>query len=373
MRLYRLRPVCQEEKEMKKKTEWTFILAIAASFILLYTNDTPLDANDGNKYAKEAVNNLEGSTLLMEKPYFSITIESNLAVGYLFLNGQLLYAAEMMPLKFDLPVNHWIRKGDNELRMMLAPIDEQGKMGKFPSSMKCTLTLKIRPSGSRLSDNVTIAALSFVAKDPSGIESNTPEGRLDSKKAFTSAKNGDVLIDKVKKVSFQDVGAIVTRIITLPEIGLPEWKFFRSDNITNVSGPDIDGSLDDNTTDKLKKELLPVYRKIWSALEARTVDSVLPLFEERNKETDAAFFKKPGETGRRLAEELNERASDSTIQLYPITENNVILRVSENNKLVRLAQNNEKPLLCFSDTVNHVGYYYDVIFRKSGNKWIITR
>ena len=358
---------------MKKKIDWPLVIASFAVVILFYTYHPPLGANDNIANVIGAVNNPEGSTILMDKPYFTITVESNLCVGALFFNGQVLSMAEMMPLKFDVPVNHWIRKGDNELRMMLAPIDEQGKMGKFPSSMKCTLTLRVRPSGSSLSDNVTVATLSFVAKDPSGMESNTPEGWLDSKMAFASAKNGDIHIGKAKRVPFHDVGAVVTRTIALPPIGLPEWKFVESDNITGLSAPDIDGQLDDKTVASLKKELLPIYKKIWSALKANKLKDVLPLFEERNGETDAAFFKKPGETGQKLAEELTKRASDKTIKLYPITDNNIVLHVSENDKLVRLAQNNDKALLCYSDPVNHVGYYYDVILRKSGNNWIITR
>jgi len=313
------------------------------------------------------------SSILTEKPYFSISLESDLCMGYVLLNGQLLYAPEMEAVKLELPVNHWIRKGENELMMMLAPVDEQGDMGKFARNMKCTLTLRVRQSGSRSAENLTIAALKFAAKGKTGIEGNTPEGRLDSKKGFASSKTGDVVISKAKKESFQEIGAIVTRSITLPEIGLPEWKFFTSDNITNLSGVDIEARLDDETSARLKKELLPIYRRIWSALESRTVDEVMPLFQERNEEIDAAFFKKSGETGSALARELKDRISDPKCKLWPITDDNVMIQLYDNNKLVRLSQNNGKPLLSFDHVTDKVAFYYDVIFRKSGDKWIITR
>jgi len=313
------------------------------------------------------------SSILTEKPYFSISLESDLCMGYVLLNGQLLYAPEMEHVKLELPVNHWIRKGENELMMMLAPVDEQGDMGKFARNMKCTMTLRVRQSGSKSAENLTIAALKFAAKGKTGIEGNTPEGRLDSKKGFASSKTGDVVISKAKKEPFQEVGAIVTRSVTLPEIGLPEWKFFTSDNITNLSGVDIEGRLDEQASDRLKKELLPIYRQIWSALEARKVEEVLPLFEERNEETDAAFFKKPGETGTMLAKELKESASDPQKKLWPITDDNVMVQLYDNNKLVRLCQNNRNPLLSFDHVTDKVAFHYDVIFRKSGSKWIITR
>jgi hypothetical protein len=311
--------------------------------------------------------------ILTEKPNFSISLESDLCMGYVLLNGQLLYAPEMEPVKLDLPVNHWIRKGENELMMMLAPVDEQGNLGKFARNTRCTMTLRVRQSGSNSGEIFTIAALKFAAKGHTGIEGNTPEGRLDSKKGFARSSKGDVSIGQARKQPFQEVGAIVVRTITLPDIGLPEWKFFKSDNITALSGVDIEGRLDEETSGRLKKELLPIYQKIWSALQAGKVEVVLPLFEERNGEIDAAFFKEPGETGTMLAKELKDRASDSKCKLWPITDDNVIIQLYDNNKLVRLSQNNGKPLLSFDDVTAHVAYHYDVIFRKSGSKWIITR
>jgi hypothetical protein len=353
------------------------VVIIIALVFLLFAQYLPQSEARAERNFKGAQIDSSRNNMLTEKPYFSISLESDLCMGYFLLNGQLLYAAEMARVKFDLPVNHWIRKGENELVMMLAPVDEQGNFGKFPRNMKCTMTLRVRQSGSNSEKTLTIAALKFAAKDPTGIESNTPERRLDSKNGFVPANKGDVLISKAKKEPFQEVGAavgaIVTRSITLPEIGLPEWKFFKSDNITNLSGVDIAGRLDKETSDRLKKELLPIYRQIWSALKARKLEEVLPLFEERNNEMDAAFFRKPGETGNMLAKELKDNASDPKKKLWPITDDNVIIQLYDNNKLVRLSQNNDKPLLSFDHVTVKGSSSYDVIFRKSGNKWIITR
>lgn len=363
---------------MKKVIRIALVVITIALVSLLFARYLPQNEARAERNFKGAETNLRRINMLTEKPYFTISLEADLCMGYFLLNGQLLYAAEMAPVKFDLPVNHWIREGKNELVMMLAPVDEEGNFGKFPLNMKCAMTMRVRQSGSTTKENLTIAALKFAAIDPTGIEGNTPEGRLDSKKGFAPANKGDVLIGKAKKEPFQGpegamAGAVVTRSITLPEIGLPEWEFFKSDNITNLSGVDIEGRLDKETSDRLKKELLPIYRKIWSALEARKVEEVLPLFEERNKEVDAAFFKKPGDTGKMLAKELKDNAADPKKKLWPITDDNVIIQLYDNNKLVRLSQNNRKPLLSFDDIKDKIAYHYDVIFRKSGSKWIITR
>lgn len=354
---------------MKSKIGITLVVTILA--LLFLPHSSPQDSASAEKRPRENEINSPGSDILLDKPYFSITLDANLCTGFVLLNGQLLHPLAMETVKFDIPVNHWIKKGDNELMMMLAPMDEQGNMGEFPQNTRCAITVRVRTSGSSSRENLTITTLAFAAKD--GIEGSAPEGRLDSKKGFALAKDGDVLVGKVRIEPFQEIARLVTRTITLPDIGIPEWKFYKSDNITEISGPDIDGRLGEETSERLKKELLPIYRKIWSALEAQKVEEVLPLFEERGQEVDEAFFKNQGETNSRLAKELKERASDSSIKLFPITDDNVLLQVFDNNKLVRLSQNSGKALICFSDPVNHVGYYYDVIFRKSGEKWIITR
>lgn len=370
--------VYEEEIKMKKVIRIALVVITIPLVSLLFARYLPQNEARAERNSKGAETNLRRNDMLTEKPYFTISLESNLCMGYFLLNGQLLYAAEMAPVKLDLPVNHWIREGDNELLMMLAPVDEQGEFGKFSKNMKCSMTLRVRQLESDSEKNLTIATLKFAAIDPTGIKGSTSEGRLDSKKGFSPADKGDVLIGKVKKEPFQGPegamdGAIVTRSITLPEIGLPEWKFFKSDNITNLSGRDIAGRLDEENSDRLKKELLPIYRKIWSALEARKVEEVLPLFEERNKEMDAAFFRKPGETGDMLAKDLKDSSSDPNKKLWPITDDNVIVTLYDNNKLVRLSQNNDKPLLSFDHVRDKISFSYDVIFRKSGNKWIITR
>ena len=223
---------------MKPPTVTTAVVAFSAFVLLALAPYRPCDLTRADKNRNGIHINSQGSDVLMEKPYFSMTLDMNACAGYLLLNGELLYGAAMMPIKFDVPVNHLIKKGDNELRFILAPMDEEGNMGTFPQTMRCSMTLRVRPSGTSLADNVTVASLSFAAKDSTGIEGSSPEGRLDSKKGFKPAKNGDVKVGKVKKEPFQ-IGTMVTRIITLPDIGLPEWKFFKSDDITSIGCFDI--------------------------------------------------------------------------------------------------------------------------------------
>ncbi len=310
--------------------------------------------------------------MLTEKPYFTVHIEADFCAGYFLLNGQFLQSAEIAPVRSEQPINHWVREGENELLVMLGPVDEQGNFGQFSTLAKCQVTVKVRKSGSQSNESLTIALLQFVAKDPTGIEGNTPEQLLDSKNGFAPGSSGDVRVGKTTREPFNEVGAIVKRSINLPELGLPEWSFFRSDNITSLTGVDLEGRLDEAAMEQLQQELLPVYRKIWNALDSNTVDEILPLFEERSREMDEAFFKSSGETQKRLAEVLNASVQDPDRKLWPITDDNVMVQPYDNNKLVRLSQNNGNPLLSF-DYLSGGAKHFDVIFRKSGSQWIITR
>ena len=311
--------------------------------------------------------------MLTEKPYFTLYIDAHLCVGYCLLNGQFMHAAEMDPVRLDLPVNHWIKKGGNELMVMLMPMDEEGNMGEFAQGARCEITLSVRQSGSSAEDNIAISSLKLDASDPAHIGGNTPAERLDSNNGFAPDKKGDVKIGKVKKESFHDVGVIIDRSITLPKIGLPAWKFYGSDDITGLSGVDIEGQLDEETYERLKAELLPIYRKIWDALESGDIDEILPLYEERSSEMDAAFFNEPGDIAKRLAERLKESASSSEQELWPITDDNVMFKVSDNNKLAWLVQNDQNPLLSFNEPALEIAHHYEAIFRKSGSEWILTR
>ena len=311
--------------------------------------------------------------MLTEKPYFTLYIDAHLCVGYILLNGQFMYGAEMNPVSFDQPINHWIRKGKNELMLLLMPMDEEGEMGNFPQGARCEMTLSVRQSGTPAEENIAISSLKFEASDPEHIGGNTPAGNLGSKNGFAPDKKGDVKIGKVKKELFQGMGMIATRNITLPKLGLPAWKFYGSDDITPLSGVDIEGQLDKESHKALKEELLPIYKKIWSALDSGNVDEILPLYEERSSETDAAFFKEPGATGKRLAEVLKESVADPEQKLWPITDDNAMCKISDNNKLARLVQNSQNPLLSFDEPALGLAHHYDAVFRKSGKKWILTR
>ncbi len=311
--------------------------------------------------------------VFLEKPYFTIYLEATNIYGYIEFNRQRISFEKRRPTEVELPVNYLIREGENELLMVLVVDDRKNK--KYKENTHVKMSLRVRPSGSGSDQNVTLATLEFsgaLAIAGKGIEGNSSKGRLNSREGFKADPNGDVLIDQVSIADFQGIGDVISRSITLPKIGLPRWAFFDSDDVTSIKGVDLNGILDDNRHDQLIHELLPIYKAIWNAIQSKNVESVLPLFEERNREYDAAFYRQPGTTGNMLARDLQEAANDPNRKLFPITADNIESQISDNDKLVRLKMNDKHPLIALN-YVDGGSEYYDIYLRKKNGRWIITR
>ena len=313
------------------------------------------------------------NNVLLEKPYFTIFLEAADIYTYIEFNRQLISTEKGLPTAVELPVNHLIKAGENELSLISFANDNKNK--KYLDNTHVKMTLRVRPSGSDPQRNFTLATLEFSgakAKAGKGIEGNSPAGRLNSRKDFIADSNGDIAVSEVSIEDYKKIGDTVSRKITLPAIGLPRWAFFDSDNITNIKSDDIDRDIDDNLDKQLIGELLPIYASIWNALQAKNIEPILFLFDERNKEYDAAFYREPGTTAKKLADSLRESATEPDRKLFPITSSNTKSQVYDNDKMARLRMNSHDGLI----GLNFVGggsESYDIILRKKNGRWIITR
>jgi|GEM_PF-2249626 len=314
-----------------------------------------------------------GNNVLLEKPYFTIYLESVSIRAVVEFNRQMISTESGQPTEVELPVNHLIKAGDNELTIILIANDKKNK--NYLENSQVKVSLRVRPSGSDPNRNFTLATLEFTGAkidDGTEIEGSSPAMRLNSTKEFVADPNGDIAISEAHIKNFQTIGDVVSRKVTLSALGLPRWAFFDSDNITNIKSDDIDGAIDENLDKKLIHQMLPIYEAIYNAIKSKNIEPILPLFDERNREYDAAFYRKPGTTARMLAKDLQESATDPDKKLFPITSDNTLSQVYDNDKLARLRMNNRDPLIA----LNFVGggsEYYDIILRKQNGRWIITR
>lgn len=75
---------------------------------------------------------------------------------------------------------------------------------------------------------------------------------------------------------------------------LPLWAFFNGDELPNSD------TLSDDDYYTVSDELYVILRNLQDHLEDDSVDEIISIFAERNRETDLAFYKKEGQAEREL-------------------------------------------------------------------------
>ena len=315
------------------------------------------------------------------KPYYTLLIEGHDVYAVIMINGHLINREKYLPSQMELPIGDFMQSGKNEMKLIALMEDRAAKTYKEQATMK--VSLRVKACGQDRSKAITLATLDFSGKEfnaRQGLERQAPAQRLDSSHGFMPDREGDVVVSKAWVEKFveksgKDIGDVLLRTITLPETGLPRWAWLDSDPITGLKRHDLDGWLSDQQAQQLLDELLPIYTKIWKAIESGDIESVLPLFEERNREADIALCRPSGETAQALAHALKESSQEHASgksKLFPITLDNAQVFVYDNDRLARLRDNNYEALI----GLNFKGggsEDYDIILRKKDGKWIITR
>jgi len=306
--------------------------------------------------------------MLLDKPYFTLRLNVRDCPYTVEMNGAMVNKDKQgQSSTVNIPVNHWMRSGTNELTLSILTFK-----GKRPISTDalCEVNLQVRPDGGTEAQTVTISRLVFSSKMASvgkGIEESSSAGQYDSKHQFLAGRNGDVTISAatIGPLPDDDKSKLVRQTISL-QTPFPEWAFFKSDAL-----PEVD-TLADAEYVRYVESLVVYYKRIYDALKSKNVDSILPMFEERNRETDQAFYFPAGTTAKKIAKALKSAANDPDLELLGgVTEENLMTRTHDNFKLIELVRNDGDAIVF--NIRGGGSESYPIIFRKQGDKWIITR
>jgi hypothetical protein len=307
-------------------------------------------------------------TMLLNKPYFTLRLNMRDCRYTVEMNGALVNEDNQgQSSTVNLPVNQWMRTGANELTLSILTFE-----GEYPISTetRCEVSLQVRPDDGTEAQTVTISHLVFSGKLASvaskGTEESSAAGKYDSKHQFLAARSGDVTISEttIGPLPEDSKSKLAKQTITLTT-PFPEWAFFKSDVL-----PDAD-TMTDAEFDRYQGTLFVYYKRIQDAWKSKNVDSILPMFEERNRETDQAFYFPPGTTAKKIAQALKSAANDPDLELVGMTEKSLMTHTHDNKKLIDLVRNDGDAIVF--NLRGGGSESYPIIFRKQGDKWIITR
>ncbi|MFP2907949.1 hypothetical protein ACLESD_23440 [Pyxidicoccus sp. 3LFB2] len=298
--------------------------------------------------------------MLKDKPYLVVEVNMSGCVYDVRLNDVSLVSDERgVPVVADIPVNPWARAGENILSMELKPLPQGAADGVAP---RCGATLKVHRSGAPAKTAQPIASLRFSGKlqEPAeGLQESSPAGRFADRAGFPADKEeGTVFVGEVLATAPQKGrGAVLRRGITLP-VALPRWSWLQSDLIP--------------ATSETRQELIAEYQRIWDAANGKKVSQVLPLFAERNQELAIAFNTTEAEMAQKLAR-LEKASGDPDMALFPLEPEDSELVVFGNGRLAKLTRWDGMPMIGFNFADDSGSESFDIIYRKSGGKWVITR
>lgn len=299
-------------------------------------------------------------SMLRDTPYLVVQVDMSGCAYDVRLNDVSIVSDERgVPVEAELPVNHWARPGENMLEMVLKPLPEGAPEGLLA---RCSATLMVRKSGTPAEKSQPIADLRFsgaLTEPSAGIKESSPTGRFADRPGFPAdPQAGTVLVDEVKVTPPEgDRGTVLSRRITLPVL-LPRWVWFQSDPIPN--------------NEQTRQQLIAEYQRIWDAVQQKKVPQVLPLFTERNKELAAAFYRTEREMAQKSAQ-LEQLSVNPGLSLFPLEPEDSVLVVFGGGRLAKLTRWDGNPMIAFNYTDDSGSETFDIVFRKSGNRWLIIR
>jgi len=309
-----------------------------------------------------------GRDMLEHQPYFTLHIEAYGCPYHISFNDVPVMDDDIgIPVTVDYPINEWIKSGDNSITVRLTPNKDANKLSENPENhCAATVALQVREFGEAGNKNEVISKIVYqtapnhIIENKELYESSSKPGRFDSKNKFVEDQNGDVTVSKIETQDIKGAygyGIELDRTINF-KASFPKWAWLSSDKIDN--------------NQRTKEELLQEYKKIWNALNSQNIVTLYPLFKERIDEYSKAYFVDKNSVD--VLKDLEESISNSEMKLSELAPMKyVYLKTFGNNHLAKLTIWDGSALLFFNykDGSTHVDY--DIIYRKSGNKWIITR
>ena len=284
-------------------------------------------------------------TMFSKQPILSVKISAYLCKFDLRVNDVSVASNKRnIPTEVTIPINHWIQKGENEIRL-IQNISEQESM----EGSSCEVTLLVKENGAAKATAKAITNL----KIEKGINKSLLKSKLSSK-TLKASKNGEVISGEVNSKTDRNK-LTLQRMISLP-INLPQWKWLSSDKITD--------------TKETRAILYNEYERVHKILENKNFSALGQLMSERLIELGSAFYMTPQEMAE--SSDFQSNASDPELELASL-DPDIEIEIMGNSQLIKIMRWNSEPQIGYVYKDRSATILYHLIYRKSGNQWILTR
>ena len=299
---------------------------------------------------------------------FKLGVEGHGIKYFVSVNDVLVYKQfdQNTQNSFELPISHLIHPENNKFSILGGAETAETE---FPTGAAVKLTLIIEDRDSEVSYKLPVLSLNGKeVHNNQAISGILKDGRYNlSSNGKVVFGNGNIVLNKTNRILVDKVNDWFdySRVVSAPN-NLPLWSFFNSDNL-----PDYDAMSSADRKASIK-ELFVEYKKIQDALANNDIDSIMPLFSERNKELDIAFGYESGRMEQMLRDFMQDAIDDPAWKLEIRTADGAAIYREDNNKLVSLTRDKLSDFLGFR---NSSGMYLslEIKLRRENGKWIISR
>ena len=299
-------------------------------------------------------------SILNKKPVFSIDLHAAGTRFQLYLNGVLVEGDPNGGQNiYEIPVKHWMRSGKNTLDLTVYP-DDEGEDIQSNSLIKALL--QVRNFGEQ--ENHTLGGFVFKGATYKAAVLDTAYQR--DIESFEIVDSGGIKISELGMIEDAPFDGARKYALTLEvPSNLPLWAFFESDDVTDFTSLNYEKFIEKTT------ELNTILQSISDQLILGNIDEVMPLFAERNRETDLAFYKEEGQTERELHSDFTNDIP--TLDMIPFDPESTGYESEKNLKLASNFRNNRANVISGNLKSGPGNLSFPIMFRKQDGKWIITR
>lgn len=304
-------------------------------------------------------------SILQQQPIFNLSVHLHGCAYYITVNGMpVIDNNEGDQITTTFPINMSWRSGKNTLGVHVWPTENQTEIS---NTAKLELTLKVKQNQSTEEHQLTKLTILGQMLKQGMLIYNDPK-RLDSTLDFTESFTGDVTISSAKITQgtyMGDNAYLIEQEVDIPS-NLPLWGFFDSDPI-----PDVD-QMTDPQYEKFIQSMIVGYQRILDAILAGNAEQLVPFFQERSSEIDAAFYLPPGTTAKKLKSAFDDAIQQPNSYFLPIDSNTLMVSYLDHPNVVKLSRENGSAAIV--QNFSGVGSQeFDILFRIKQGKWIITR